>query len=764
MSDTKFVGTNYSFNDIVASTHARALEAVRRSGGEVRSDSFTLPKQTPVPPPLEQWSPGIPVKSYDHDDHAWTWTGDWEEEKRTAYAALAGKVSHSAGNVAELKFSGTAISLVGYATTNGGMADVFLDGERTGTINAYIGPGTFEQDLWRAYDLEDGPHTLRVVTLDKNDPRMEDSCRPSAGMGATDDRPNRLPIHRAVAYRPEESVSKKASAAAPHAGEGEFRRLPVSEYVDKMKAGWVGQMVGVGWGAPTEFRWRSEIIPEDKVPEWKPEMVNQFGQDDIYVEMTFIRSLEEYGADVSIRQAGIDFANSGYMLWHANKAGRDLLRAGVAPPDSGHPEFNTHADDIDYQIEADFSGLISPGLPNEVIRLGEIFGRLMNYGDGLYGGQFVGCMYADAFFEDDIHKIIAAGLECIPEESRYAETIRDVVKWHGKNPDDWQKTWQLIEDKYDRNPDNRLFSCSQGAFNIDAKLNGAYIVMGMLYGEGNIEDTVVISMRGGQDSDCNPSNALGVLATTMGLEAMPDEYKSALDESTRFSHTEYDFAGLTEVSIDLVRSQVLRAGGTVEKNDAGEEIFVIPVRPVQPSALEQSWESGPSAGSKFTEEEMAKIDPPRESYMGLTVGQVDISKDVEEFAPGWGIKACGDHMDPGLHAEVDGRANVLITHPVSDEAAAALYREYAVPEGTRAVLHLEVGHHPDGDWQLGVTAGQDRLLSKNIGSALTQDGWVEFTFDLSDYAGDNIWIVLTNDANGEENEAARWARIEIVTE
>jgi bacillopeptidase F (M6 metalloprotease family) len=55
-------------------------------------------------------------------------------------------------------------------------------------------------------------------------------------------------------------------------------------------------------------------------------------------------------------------------------------------------------------------------------------------------------------------------------------------------------------------------------------------------------------------------------------------------------------------------------------------------------------------------------------------------------------------------------------------------------------------------------------MSKSIGSALTQNGWVDFTFDLSDYAGDNIWLVLTNDANGGENVAARWARIEIVTE
>ena len=207
-----------------------------------------------------------------------------------------------------------------------------------------------------------------------------------------------------------------------------------AEYIDKMKAGWIGQMAGVAVGGPTEFRHQGEIVPAGEVPHWKPEMINQFDQDDIYVEMTFLRTLEEHGLGASARQAGIDFANSRYPLWHANKAGRDLLRSGIAPPDSGHPAKNTHADDIDYQIEADFSGLIAPGLPSTAVALGETFGRLMNAGDGLYGGQFVGAMYAEAFFEKDPAKIVQAGLAAIPTESQYHECIPDVLAWHKEKP------------------------------------------------------------------------------------------------------------------------------------------------------------------------------------------------------------------------------------------------------------------------------------------------------------------------------------------
>ncbi|MFZ9034118.1 MAG: ADP-ribosylglycohydrolase family protein [Anaerohalosphaeraceae bacterium] len=224
-----------------------------------------------------------------------------------------------------------------------------------------------------------------------------------------------------------------------------YLRISVDDYVDKMKAGWIGQMAGVGWAAPTEFNYLERIIPEDEVPAWKPERVNQFNQDDIYVEMTFLRTLELYGFEVSYEQAGIDFANSGYQLWHANKFGRDNLRKGIAPPDSGHPKFTKHSDDIDYQIEADYAGLIAPGMPNVAIELGEKFGRMMNYGDGLYAGQFVSGMYAAAFFETDIEAIIDAGLACIPPESQYAQMVNDVIGWYKENPGDWVKSWQKIE-------------------------------------------------------------------------------------------------------------------------------------------------------------------------------------------------------------------------------------------------------------------------------------------------------------------------------
>ncbi len=101
--------------------------------------------------------------------------------------------------------------------------------------------------------------------------------------------------------------------------------------------------------------------------------------------------------------------------------------------------------------------------------------------------------------------------------------------------------------------------------------------MGLLYGEGDLDQTIVISTRCGQDSDCNPSNSGGILGTVIGRRNLPEKFTRAIDPNGKFSHTPYTFPALVEVSEKLVRQAVVRAGGRIEKDDSGNEVLVIPV-------------------------------------------------------------------------------------------------------------------------------------------------------------------------------------------
>ena len=384
------------------------------------------------------------------------------------------------------------------------------------------------------------------------------------------------------------------------------RRLSLDEYRDRMTAGWLGQMIGVEWGLPTEFRYQGTTIPDEKVPVWRPEMINHaFGNDDLFVEMTFLRTLETHGMDVSAWQAGLDFANTKYGLCAANWAGRDNLRRGIAPPDCGHPKYNACADCIDYQIESDYAGLISPGLPQRTIDLANVFGTLVNQGDGVWAGEFMGGLYAEAFFTQDINALLDAGLSCIPTESQYAGMVRDVRRWHREFPNDWRECWRRVKARYVDDPGYHRGRIDQPGS--DVKPNGAFVVMGLLYGAGDLARTIRVSMQCGWDSDCNPSSAAGVLLTALGTNAIDGAYLSGLDRSRKFSHSPYDFDALLAVCERLARENVVKAGGSVEKDADGREWFVIPNMRPTPAACRPNWDPEPATGVRYSAEDMKRI-------------------------------------------------------------------------------------------------------------------------------------------------------------
>src|SRR5258705_9491275 len=276
---------------------------------------------------------------------------------------------------------------------------------------------------------------------------------------------------------------------------------------DKIKGGWAGQTIGVTFGGPYEFRFNGSFIQAYQALDWnkgslKSTMLNNPGlYDDLYMDLTFVDVFEKYGLGAPVDSFANAFANAGYMLWHANQAGRYNILNGIKAPMSGHWKNNPHADCIDYQIESDFAGLMSPGMPNTASTVSDKIGHIMNYGDGWYGGVYVGAMYSLAFVSKDINYIVKEGLKTIPSQSEFYQCINDVIKWHQQYPADWKQTWFQVQKKWADE-----IGCPDGVFapfDIDAKINAAYVVIGLLYGKGDFTNTLEITTRCGQDADCN---------------------------------------------------------------------------------------------------------------------------------------------------------------------------------------------------------------------------------------------------------------------
>ncbi len=360
---------------------------------------------------------------------------------------------------------------------------------------------------------------------------------------------------------------------------------------DKIKGGWAGQTIGVTFGGPYEFRFNGTFIGDYQPLLWydgylKKTMVENPGlYDDLYMDLTFVDVFEKAGLDAPIASFAKAYAEAGYMLWHANQAGRYNLLNGMTAPASGHWLNNPHADCIDYQIESDFAGLMSPGMPNVASEISDKIGHIMNYGDGWYGGIYVGAMYSLAFTTQDVHAIVENALQAVPKQSEFYQCIRNVIDWHKKYPNDWKQTWLEVQKKWADD-----IGCPDGVFvpfNIDAKVNAAYVVIGLLYGNGDFTKSLEISTRCGQDADCNPSTVGGVLGTILGYNKIPAYWRQGLAEaeSIDFKYTTMSLNDVYETGLRHALSNIQRHGATVNGNT-----ITIPQAPIQPVRFEKSFE------------------------------------------------------------------------------------------------------------------------------------------------------------------------------
>lgn len=361
-----------------------------------------------------------------------------------------------------------------------------------------------------------------------------------------------------------------SSLSAKEPNRNEFLSITKNALLDKIKGGWTGQAIGCTFGGPTEFRFKGTFIPDYQPIPWTKDSLKWFFDnapglyDDIYMDLTFVDVFERQGLEAPTESFAQAFAKAGYSLWHANQAARYNILNGIGPPESGHWLHNPHADDIDFQIEADFAGLMSPGMANAAAEICNKIGHIMTYGDGYYGGVFVAAMYSLAFFGSDIHQVVEEALKVIPSQSLYGQTIRDVIQGHRENPKDWKETWFRIQKKWAED-----VGCPEGIFspfNIDAKVNSAWVVLGLLFGDGDFGRTISISARAGDDSDCNPATAGGILGTMLGYSKIPDFWCQGLSEveNLDFKYTTISLAEAYGLTFKHALQMVKRNGGKVD--------------------------------------------------------------------------------------------------------------------------------------------------------------------------------------------------------
>jgi ADP-ribosylglycohydrolase len=295
-------------------------------------------------------------------------------------------------------------------------------------------------------------------------------------------------------------------------------RIPADIYFDKVHGAWQATMVANHTGLVHEGEYLDEASSAKSI-----ELVSLDAwptDDDTSVEWVDLHILETYGTEPSYSQIRDEWvAHLNNDIWVATLRARQLMDQGVLPPDTGSADHNPEGVwSIDAQLQTELFGMLAPGLPDEASRRAVYFARVTNSGLAVEVSAFYATMYALAFFESDVPTLIRSAQTHFDPASQINEIVNDVVEWQRLYPDTWRESRRRIRDAYDTDP---MWWAS--------RVNFASTIMALLYGNGDIIETMTIASLAGWDADNNATTSAGLLGLIHGYTALPDRIRLASD-------------------------------------------------------------------------------------------------------------------------------------------------------------------------------------------------------------------------------------------
>ncbi len=199
--------------------------------------------------------------------------------------------------------------------------------------------------------------------------------------------------------------------------------------------------------------------------------------------------------------------------------------------------------------------------------IGTHFTHVTIDGEPAQATQLFTTMIATAFIESDLDKILDAGLEAVDPASTHYELVNQVRTWHRENPADWRATRLKIKEKYARFGDRDGKETRDGN---GYELNSASTIAALLYGNGDLAQTLRIAFNLGWDADNNAATSATIVGVIKGLawiESQGWDIKDAYRNTTRDHMPE-------DETITGFGHRLVEVASTVILTNRGEEITV----------------------------------------------------------------------------------------------------------------------------------------------------------------------------------------------
>jgi len=359
------------------------------------------------------------------------------------------------------------------------------------------------------------------------------------------------------------------------AGAGRFVEISAEDLEDKIQGGLLAQLLGNLNGLPHENKYYDE---PGTVEQYTPALAEGARtDDDTDIEWVYISAMQR-DRTVLLGPERITALWKHHIndhIWCANLYTRQLIDIGIDPPLTGNLVLNPWSGfNISGQFVCESFGLIAPGMPQTAARIGLNYTHVTIDAEPAQTTQLFTAMIATAFFSDDIDAILDAGLASVDPDSGILPIIADVRRWHKQHADDWRTTRRLIRDKY------TLYESRTRNQN-GYELCTAATVAALLYGQGDLVNTLIHAFNFGWDADNNAATAATIVGVTKGRRWMRQqgwEIKDSYRNTTRLSMPEDEtITGFGNRIIEVAGRVIIENGGSKIRR-AGKNFYRISVQ------------------------------------------------------------------------------------------------------------------------------------------------------------------------------------------
>lgn len=391
-------------------------------------------------------------------------------------------------------------------------------------------------------------------------PEIEEDVRFQEQVGALLDKTDALPV------RPDYPFNEPSDLAGIRTQRPEGPRTLELKHdsdavLDRIHGAWLGRCAGCLLGKPLEGKKTTDLWPLLKAA--GKSMLDDYvwklsGAEKLNIDVAALNKLRHMPEDddtnytvtglAIVDGAGMgftaetvaDFWMNNIPLLHTCTAERVAYRnlTNEVPPPRSASYRNPYREWIGAQIRADFFGYVAPGNPELAAELAWRDACISHVKNGIYGEMWVAAMLAAAVVEKDPLRIIEVGLSEVPQRSRLAEAIRDVIGWFADGKS-YADVVALVHQRWDEN--NPHHWCHVIS-------NAQIVAVGLLWSEKNYETAITRAVYPCFDTDCNGATVGSIMGMSLGAKALPSKWTAVLNDTIQSGVVGYHTARISELA------------------------------------------------------------------------------------------------------------------------------------------------------------------------------------------------------------------------